>query len=94
MMAAFRARGRWNVPLLRHLLEDIRRRFVDVVVVYKVDRLTRSLADFAKMVEVFDARYAFRLLHSHAAAIQQDDHFDGPTHAECPCFRLRNSSAR
>jgi DNA invertase Pin-like site-specific DNA recombinase len=29
---------------------------VDVVVVYKVDRLTRSLADFAKMVEVFDAR--------------------------------------
>jgi hypothetical protein len=29
---------------------------VDVIVVYKVDRLTRSLADFAKMVEVFDAR--------------------------------------
>ena len=29
---------------------------VDVIVVYKIDRLTRSLADFAKMVEVFDAR--------------------------------------
>src|SRR5450755_2245877 len=43
-------------PALQHLLEDIRRRLVDVVVVYKVDRLTRSLADFAKMVEVFDAR--------------------------------------
>jgi len=42
-------------PALQHLLEDIRRRLVDVVVVYKVDRLTRSLADFAKMVEVFDA---------------------------------------
>ena len=43
-------------PALQRLLEDIRRRRVDVVVVYKVDRLTRSLADFAKMVEVFDAR--------------------------------------
>lgn len=42
-------------PALQRLLEDIRRRRVDVVVVYKVDRLTRSLADFAKMVELFDA---------------------------------------
>ncbi len=42
-------------PALQRLLEDIRRRLVDVVVVYKVDRLTRSLADFAKMVELFDA---------------------------------------
>ena len=40
---------------LQRLLEDIRRRLVDVVVVYKVDHLTRSLADFAKMVELFDA---------------------------------------
>ena len=38
------------------LLADISQGLVDVVVVYKVDRLTRSLADFAKMVEVFDAR--------------------------------------
>jgi DNA invertase Pin-like site-specific DNA recombinase len=37
-------------------MADIDQRLVDVVVVYKVDRLTRSLADFAKMVEVFDAR--------------------------------------
>src|SRR5271154_1158154 len=43
-------------PALQRLLEDIRRRLVDVVVVYKVDRLTRSLADFAKMVELFDAQ--------------------------------------
>src|SRR5690348_8246650 len=48
--------GTMERPALQQLLEDIRRRLVDVVVVYKVDRLTRSLADFAKMVEVFDAR--------------------------------------
>ena len=41
-------------PALQRLLDDIRKGLVDVVVVYKVDRLTRSLADFAKMVEVFD----------------------------------------
>ena len=37
------------------MLEDIRARKIDVIVVYKVDRLTRSLADFAKLVELFDA---------------------------------------
>src|SRR6202162_1208742 len=42
-------------PALQRLLSDIDEGRVDVVVVYKVDRLTRSLADFAKMVEVFDA---------------------------------------
>ncbi len=42
-------------PALRRLLTDIEQAQVDVIVVYKVDRLTRSLADFAKMVEVFDA---------------------------------------
>jgi DNA invertase Pin-like site-specific DNA recombinase len=36
-------------------LADIRDRKVDIVVVYKVDRLTRSLADFAKLIELFDA---------------------------------------
>ena len=41
-------------PALQHLLADVRARKVDVVVVYKVDRLTRSLADFAKLVELFD----------------------------------------
>jgi len=40
---------------MQTLLADIRARRVDVVVVYKVDRLTRSLADFAKLVEVFEA---------------------------------------
>jgi len=42
-------------PALKELLAHIREKRLDVVVVYKVDRLTRSLADFAKMVEVFDA---------------------------------------
>ena len=41
-------------PGLQRLLEDVRAGTVDVIVVYKVDRLTRSLADFAKLVELFD----------------------------------------
>ena len=41
-------------PALQRLLADIEARRIDVVVVYKVDRLTRSLADFAKLVEMFD----------------------------------------
>src|SRR6202011_4983094 len=47
--------GNMERPALQSLLEDIREKLVDVVVVYKVDRLTRSLSDFARMVEVFDA---------------------------------------
>ena len=47
--------GTMDRPALRQLLDDIQAKRVDVVVVYKVDRLTRSLADFAKIVEVFDA---------------------------------------
>jgi site-specific DNA recombinase len=48
--------GNMERPALQRLLDDIRHGLIDVVVVYKVDRLTRSLADFAKMVEVFDAQ--------------------------------------
>jgi DNA invertase Pin-like site-specific DNA recombinase len=48
--------GTMERPALQRLLADISEGLIDVVVVYKVDRLTRSLADFAKMVEVFDAR--------------------------------------
>src|SRR6266849_4931940 len=43
-------------PALKRLLSDIEAGAIDAVVVYKVDRLTRSLADFAKIVEVFDAK--------------------------------------
>jgi site-specific DNA recombinase len=46
--------GNMERAALQRLLADIRQKRVDVVVVYKVDRLIRSLADFAKMVEVFD----------------------------------------
>jgi len=47
--------GSTERPDLQKLLNDIRARKIDVIVVYKVDRLTRSLADFAKLVELFDA---------------------------------------
>ena len=43
-------------PALKRLLEDIEAHKIDTIVVYKVDRLTRSLADFAKIIERFDAR--------------------------------------
>jgi len=46
--------GNTDRPALQRLLEDVRAGKVDVIVVYKVDRLTRSLADFAKLVELFD----------------------------------------
>jgi site-specific DNA recombinase len=46
--------GSTDRPDLQRLLDDIRARKLDVIVVYKVDRLTRSLADFAKLVELFD----------------------------------------
>jgi len=47
--------GTMERPALQQLLADIGEGLVDIIVVYKVDRLTRSLADFAKMVELFDA---------------------------------------
>src|SRR5712692_9162138 len=47
--------GSTDRPYLQKLLDDIRARKIDVIVVYKVDRLTRSLVDFAKLVELFDA---------------------------------------
>src|SRR3984957_8557534 len=47
--------GSMDRPALQSLVDDVRARRIDVIVVYKVDRLTRSLADFAKLVELFDA---------------------------------------
>ena len=46
--------GTMERPALQQLLAHIREGLIDVVVVYKVDRLTRALADFARMVELFD----------------------------------------
>src|SRR6201990_980169 len=45
-------------PALQRLLADIAAGRVDTIVVYKIDRLTRSLTDFAKIVEILDARSA------------------------------------
>ena len=50
--------GNMERPGLKALLEDVESGLVDVIVVYKVDRLTRSLADFAKIVERLDAKEA------------------------------------
>jgi DNA invertase Pin-like site-specific DNA recombinase len=47
--------GSLERPALQRLLAEIQAKRIDIVVVYKVDRLTRSLADFAKLVELFDA---------------------------------------
>jgi site-specific DNA recombinase len=48
--------GSMERPALKRLLQDIEAGKVNVIVVYKVDRLTRSLADFAKIVEALDAK--------------------------------------
>lgn len=58
--------GNMERPSLRRLLADIEAGKIDIVVVYKVDRLSRSLADFARMVDVFD-----RCRVSFSAATQQ-----------------------
>jgi DNA invertase Pin-like site-specific DNA recombinase len=58
--------GTMERPALQRLLADIDDGKIDVIVVYKVDRLTRSLADFAKIVERLDARDV-----SFVAATQQ-----------------------
>jgi DNA invertase Pin-like site-specific DNA recombinase len=48
--------GSLDRPALQQLLTDVENGHVDVIVVYKIDRLTRSLADFAKLVELFDEK--------------------------------------
>ncbi len=48
--------GTLERPALKRVLADIEAHRIDTVVVYKVDRLTRSLGDFAKIVEIFDKR--------------------------------------
>ena len=48
--------GSMQRPSLQAMLADISNGLIDLVVVYKIDRLTRSLADFARIVELFDAQ--------------------------------------
>ena len=72
--------GNLERPALQRLLADIRTGRIDIVVVYKVDRLTRSLADFAKIVEILDAEE--RVLCFGDAAVQHDD-LDGALDPQC-----------
>src|SRR6266478_1749684 len=58
-------------PALQHLLGDIHQGLIEVVMVYKVDRLTRTLADFAKMVELFDVH--------HVSFVAVTQHFNTAT---------------
>ena len=46
--------GTLERPALRRLLADVEEEFIDIIVTYKIDRLSRSLLDFSKLVEVFD----------------------------------------
>jgi DNA invertase Pin-like site-specific DNA recombinase len=50
--------GTMERPAVKRLMADLRQGLIDVVVVYKVDRLTRSLADFAKIVEILNDQCA------------------------------------
>src|ERR1700729_3496912 len=58
--------GNTDRPALQRLLGDVRDGKIDIIVVYKVDRLTRSLADFAKLVELFDQQLTLNVLLSFA----------------------------
>ncbi len=51
--------GNMERPALRNLMRDVEAGKIDVIVIYKIDRLTRSLADFSKMVEVFERQGVF-----------------------------------
>jgi site-specific DNA recombinase len=63
--------GNLDRPALKALLEAVAATRIDVIVVYKVDRLTRSLADFAKLVEAFDARRASRSFPSRSRSTRR-----------------------
>ena len=73
--------GNMERPALKRLLVDIEARKVDCVLVYKVDRLSRSLMDFARIMESFDKRGVSFV--SVTQAVQHHD-FTGAPHAEHP----------
>ena len=81
--------GSMDRPALKKLLDDVRARRIDVIVVYKVDRLTRSLADFAKLVELFDTHQVSFVSHP----VIQHDNQHGTIDAERPLV-LRPVRAR
>lgn len=52
--------GNMERPALKRLMKDVEANKIDVIVVYKIDRLTRSLHDFSQLVQVFE-KWGFRL---------------------------------
>lgn len=67
--------GTMQRPALQRLLADIAAGGVDIIVVYKVDRLTRALSDFAKIVEVFDRHsVSFDVRWEHVRLDGSSDH--------------------
>ena len=72
--------GNLERPALQRLLADVRAGRIEIVVVYKVDRLTRSLADFARLVEIFDVQSVSFV--SGDAAVQHDE-LDGAADPQC-----------
>jgi predicted site-specific integrase-resolvase len=78
--------GTMERPALKRLLEDIKAGKVQIVVVYKVDRLTRSLADFAKIVDVLDAH--------NASFVSVTQPFNTTTSMGRLTLNMLNSSAR
>jgi site-specific DNA recombinase len=70
--------GSMERPAVKRLMADLKQGLIDVVVVYKVDRLTRSLADFAKIVEILDGHGLVRVDHP---AVQHDQ-LDGSADPE------------
>src|SRR5512132_1143615 len=80
--------GSMERPALQRLLRDVESGVIDVIVVYKVDRLSRSLIDFARIVEVLDTTNVSK----HNSTIQHH-HLDGPVDAEHPA-QLRAVRAR
>ena len=67
-------------PALQQLLADVRAGKIDIVLVYKVDRLTRSLADFAKLIELFDAHEVSFVVGDPILQYQLQH---GAAHAQC-----------
>ena len=77
--------GSMERPAIKQLMNDVKAGRVDIIVVYKVDRLTRSLADFAKIVEILDEKGASFVSVSQAEQSDAD-----PMNACC----LRGSEKR
>ena len=78
-------------PALQSLLADVRAGKINIVVVYKVDRLTRSLADFAKLVELFDQHAVSFVSVTQSFNTTSSMGRDSPS--TC-CFPSRSSSGR